>query len=132
MVEKHLALAKILSEDPAVRAFTHAVGVTGSNQTIANGRFWISLKDRDQRDVSASAFIDRVRGKLRAVPGVVLYLRAGQDINLGAGPSRSQYQYVLKGNDGPTLNTWTQRLRSEEHTSELQSLMSISYAVFCL
>ncbi|MFL9811843.1 multidrug efflux RND transporter permease subunit [Stutzerimonas sp. VN223-3] len=110
MVEKHLALAKILSEDPAVRAFTHAVGVTGSNQTIANGRFWISLKDRDQRDVSASAFIDRVRGKLRAVPGVVLYLRAGQDINLGAGPSRSQYQYVLKGNDGPTLNTWTQRL----------------------
>jgi len=110
MVEKHLALAKILSEDPAVRAFTHAVGVTGSNQTIANGRFWIALKDRRQRDVSASAFIDRVRGKLRAVPGVVLYLRAGQDINLSAGPSRSQYQYVLKGNDGPTLNTWTQLL----------------------
>src|SRR3546814_1421747 len=26
----------------------------------------------------------------------------------------------------------TQRLRSEEHTSELQSLMRISYAVFCL
>ena len=103
-------MAKILSEDPAVRAFTHAVGVTGSNQTIANGRFWIALKDRRQRDVSASAFIDRVRGKLRAVPGVVLYLRAGQDINLSAGPSRSQYQYVLKGNDGPTLNTWTQLL----------------------
>src|SRR3546814_4158406 len=27
--------------------------------------------------------------------------------------------------------TWT-RVRSEEHTSELQSLMRISYAVFCL
>src|SRR3546814_5599022 len=26
----------------------------------------------------------------------------------------------------------TKRLRSEEHTSELQSLMRISYAVFCL
>src|SRR3546814_9639995 len=26
----------------------------------------------------------------------------------------------------------TNRLRSEEHTSELQSLMRISYAVFCL
>src|SRR3546814_4423803 len=26
----------------------------------------------------------------------------------------------------------TQQLRSEEHTSELQSLMRISYAVFCL
>src|SRR3546814_20605747 len=28
--------------------------------------------------------------------------------------------------------TVTNRLRSEEHTSELQSLMRISYAVFCL
>src|SRR3546814_3372517 len=27
---------------------------------------------------------------------------------------------------------WTARARSEEHTSELQSLMRISYAVFCL
>src|SRR3546814_4565162 len=26
---------------------------------------------------------------------------------------------------------WLQRRRSEEHTSELQSLMRISYAVFC-
>src|SRR3546814_5388625 len=30
----------------------------------------------------------------------------------------------------PTLTLF--RLRSEEHTSELQSLMRISYAVFCL
>src|SRR3546814_2755524 len=27
---------------------------------------------------------------------------------------------------------WQRSLRSEEHTSELQSLMRISYAVFCL
>src|SRR3546814_3368950 len=27
---------------------------------------------------------------------------------------------------------WQERRRSEEHTSELQSLMRISYAVFCL
>src|SRR3546814_6229259 len=27
---------------------------------------------------------------------------------------------------------WRLRMRSEEHTSELQSLMRISYAVFCL
>src|SRR3546814_7810303 len=27
---------------------------------------------------------------------------------------------------------WASRFRSEEHTSELQSLMRISYAVFCL
>src|SRR3546814_8900435 len=30
------------------------------------------------------------------------------------------------------LREWRQGARSEEHTSELQSLMRISYAVFCL
>ncbi|NNB44611.1 multidrug efflux RND transporter permease subunit [Pseudomonas chlororaphis] len=110
MVAKHLALAKILGADPAVETFSHSVGVTGNNQTIANGRFWIALKDRGQRDVSASQLIDRIRPQMAKVPGIVLYLRAGQDINLSSGPSRSQYQYVLKSNDGPTLNTWTQRL----------------------
>src|SRR3546814_7959461 len=36
---------------------------------------------------------------------------------------------------GPVSNQWrvpAGTLRSEEHTSELQSLMRISYAVFCL
>lgn len=110
MVAKHKALAEIVAADPAVQAFSHSVGVSGSNQTIANGRFWIALKPQDQRDVSASAFIDRIRPKLMQIPGIVLYLRAGQDINLSSGPSRAQYQYVLKSNDGDTLNTWTQRL----------------------
>src|SRR3546814_6090951 len=31
-----------------------------------------------------------------------------------------------------TISVWNNRLRSEENTSELQSLMRISYAVFCL
>ncbi|MDB5979837.1 MAG: mdtC 1 [Pseudomonas sp.] len=110
MVEKHKALAKIVGDDPAVQAFSHSVGVSGSNQTIANGRFWIALKDRGDRDVSVSEFIDRLRPKLAKIPGIVLYLRAGQDINLSSGPSRAQYQYVLKSNDGQLLNTWTQRL----------------------
>ncbi len=110
MLAKHQALARIIEADPAVRAFSHSVGVTGSNLTIANGRFWIALKDRSERDVSASQFIDRIRPQLAKLPGIVLYLRAGQDINLSAGPNRSQYQYVLKSNDGDALNLWTQRL----------------------
>src|SRR3546814_5624250 len=37
------------------------------------------------------------------------------------------FSYSLFGKDGDCS-----RVRSEEHTSELQSLMRISYAVFCL
>src|SRR3546814_1126563 len=36
------------------------------------------------------------------------------------------------GTDGRTVRIGDQHPRSEEHTSELQSLMRISYAVFCL
>src|SRR3546814_1748117 len=34
--------------------------------------------------------------------------------------------------EGPLPADWVGELRSEEHTSELQSLMRSSYAVFCL
>src|SRR3546814_9298067 len=45
-------------------------------------------------------------------------------INQGMIQGRSSFVYRIKGN-----NTF---VRSEEHTSEIQSLMRISYAVFCL
>src|SRR3546814_1564753 len=38
----------------------------------------------------------------------------------------------LLGNSLPWCVQFVASLRSEEHTSELQSLMRISYAVFCL
>src|SRR3546814_4272638 len=41
-------------------------------------------------------------------------------------------QYRLDNITYPNANEGLQALRSEEHTSELQSLMRISYAVFCL
>src|SRR3546814_7789285 len=38
----------------------------------------------------------------------------------------------LGSGDTPDLSSYARVARSEEHTSELQSLMRISYAVFCL
>src|SRR3546814_880033 len=40
--------------------------------------------------------------------------------------------HAATGGVGSLLTQWASHLRSEEHTSELQSLMRISYAVFCL
>src|SRR3546814_5827666 len=41
-------------------------------------------------------------------------------------------RHCLRLDDGTLLNRYWDDRRSEEHTSELQSLMRISYAVFCL
>src|SRR3546814_4080027 len=60
----------------------------------------------------------------------------------GIAPAIAIEQRVITSNPRSTVGTSTEiydyltllyaRIRSEEHTSELQSLMSISYAVFCL
>src|SRR3546814_7143910 len=50
-----------------------------------------------------------------------IHQHAGALQIIGAALSRREDKMALQ-----------QRLRSEEHTSELQSLMRISYAVFCL
>src|SRR3546814_6264075 len=75
-------------------------------------------------------------------PGVVtlqvLFLAELVDVDdFGAcgvgGIRRSGFRAVPGGGDRLALRTRDQQAgRSEEHTSELQSLMRISYAVFCL
>src|SRR3546814_9561798 len=77
------------------------------------------------------------------------YLRIsmdGRDYDLSRAISASGARYLGRANEEPisfwnkghqaTLSigdrTYPQCNRSEEHTSELQSLMRISYAVFCL
>src|SRR3546814_7631375 len=58
----------------------------------------------------------------------------------GGGIAKTKYKKPDDGRPGRLTVTWTdgrqqtyyQPRRSEEHTSELQSLMRNSYAVFCL
>jgi HAE1 family hydrophobic/amphiphilic exporter-1 len=117
MIEKHQQLAKALSQEPEILAITHVVGATNPNPNLANGRFYIVLKDRADRNYSTEELIERWRPKLSPVPGINLVLRAQQDINLSGRGSRSQYQYVLKGADSATLGEWAGRL-----TDQLQSM----------
>src|SRR3546814_635721 len=49
-----------------------------------------------------------------------------------AGQIRRQDGSIKNLSGGPDFNDMHQDARSEEHTSELKSLMRISYAVFCL
>src|SRR3546814_3067824 len=53
---------------------------------------------------------------------------------LGAGPAVGDAGAPRVGGDGRRVRPApaARMVRSEEHTSELQSLMRISYAVFCL
>src|SRR3546814_6532093 len=76
------------------------------------------------------AFERAVRKMLRAVgwPGDL----AGLPLYLVGGSWRALARLDLELTKSPLAVLDQHQLRSEEHTSELQSLMRISYAVFCL
>src|SRR3546814_7098129 len=56
------------------------------------------------------------------------------DLNKGLGLDPKWAYNIIKmvGNYGENYSEFMGEKRSEEHTSELQSLMRLSYAVFCL
>src|SRR5260221_8591890 len=107
MIERQSRLVDILLKDPGIDGVISAVGAGGVNQTVNNGRMFINLKPRDQRDASASQIIDRLRPKLAQVPGIALFMQASQDINVGGRFSRTQYQYTLQDADLDELDHWS-------------------------
>src|SRR3546814_6164562 len=56
----------------------------------------------------------------------------GADLGFGNSPFRFRLAADTISFDSTRLTAGVLYARSEEHTSELQSLMRISYAVFCL
>ncbi|WP_342712349.1 multidrug efflux RND transporter permease subunit [Bradyrhizobium sp. B124] len=106
MLERQSQLERILLADPGIDGVMSAVGVGGVNQTMNNGRMFVNLKPRDQRDANASQIIDRLRPKLAAVQGIALFMQASQDINVGGRASRTQYQLTLQDSDLDELDHW--------------------------
>ena len=108
-------LAAIIEKDPDVADFVSFFGPSYGN-TQNTGRFVVGLKLRDDRDVTASQIIDRLRPKLNAVPGVRLYLQPAQDITVGGRIARGQFQYVMQDPDLHELNLWAPRLLAKLKT----------------
>jgi hydrophobe/amphiphile efflux-1 (HAE1) family protein len=96
MTDRQKALAEIIGRDPDVADVAFCVGVTGGSQSINNGRFWVNLKPRNERNATADQIINRLRPQLARVPGVTLFLQAAQDVTMGGRPARSQFQYTLQ------------------------------------
>jgi HAE1 family hydrophobic/amphiphilic exporter-1 len=114
MKAKQQQIANIIAQDPAVQAVAHVVGASGmGNSSMASGRIFVVMKDRGDRDVSSEGFIDRMRPKVSGVPGIQVFMRTAQDINLGAGGGRAQYLYVLKGPESRELSEWSRKLAEE-------------------
>ena len=125
MMERQLALGEIVAKDPDIASFAVSAGATGGSQTVNTGRFSINLKPRNERTATADDVVNRLRQKLKAVEGVVLYLQVAQDINVGGRLARTQYQYTLQDANLAELNDWAPRVLEKLRTlPQLQDVAS--------
>jgi multidrug efflux pump len=98
-----------VSHDPAVE---NVAGFIGGG-TLNSGRLFISLKPKEDRDVTADQVIARLRAKSGHVPGATLYTQSNQDLRVGGRFGAAQYQYTLQGDDPNVLFEWAPRVYDE-------------------
>ena len=98
-----LQFVKIIKSDPAVDT---AVIYTGGNGPVNGGFVSVQLKPIEQRKLTSSQVIDRLRPKLNSLPGARAILQAGQDLRIGGRQSNAQYQYTLQSENVDDLVTW--------------------------
>ncbi|MFG6467401.1 efflux RND transporter permease subunit [Roseateles sp. BYS87W] len=104
-------VAAIVRNDPNVKALSSAVGGGGGGGTNT-GRMFINLKPRGDREAMPKV-LEGLRKKLRAVPGIQVYLRPVQNLQLGGRQSKSRYQYTLQSVSAGELNTWASKLQEK-------------------
>jgi len=113
MVKLQQRISQVLLEDPAIDTFSSFLGSGYRSTSVNNGSFFLSLKPKSERKISADQVIARIRKKTSGIEGIRLILSSDQDIRVGSrGGSKGQYQYALQSGDLEDLNQWTPKLMS--------------------
>jgi HAE1 family hydrophobic/amphiphilic exporter-1 len=103
-------LGAIVQADPGVATVAMALGSGVGSSAQNSGRFFITLKPREDRKADAFQIISRLRPKLAKVEGAKLYLQVAQDVTVGARAARTQFQYTLQDASSDELNTWAPKI----------------------
>jgi multidrug efflux pump len=125
MADRQQALARVISQDPAVESLSSFIGVDGTNTTVNSGRIQIDLKPLEERKVSASEIIRHLQARLSQVDGITLFMQPVQDLTVEDRVSRTQFQYSLEDADPNELQVWSTRLLEKLKTrTELRDVAS--------
>ena len=109
MVRLQDRAAKVIRDDPAVLSVSSFNGGQGSQNT---GRMFINLKPRDQR-LPMKQVIEGLRRQLRGLPGINVFMRPTQNLQLGGRSSKAQFQYILQSVQAGELNDWAGKIQEK-------------------
>ena len=124
MSEHALAVANVIKADPNVADVTAFVGIGQGNYSLNTGRLFIQLKPRNERELSATEIIQRLRPKMARIPGINTYFQALQNINLGGRPAKSTYQYTLQDSNTDELFRYAQVM--QERMAQLSGVQDVT------
>ncbi len=100
--------AALVNADPNVDSSISVVG-GGASSGTNTGRIFIILKDKSQRQ-KMSKVMEGLRTKFREIPGLQVYMRPVQNLQLGGKNSKSRYQFILQSVGFEGVNEWADKL----------------------
>jgi HAE1 family hydrophobic/amphiphilic exporter-1 len=100
--------AEIVSADPNVASSISVVG-GGASSGKNTGRIFIILKPKSDRAKMAKV-MEGLRNKFKEIPGLQVYMRPVQNLQLGGRTSKSRYQFTLQSVGFEGVNEWADKL----------------------
>jgi multidrug efflux pump len=103
-------ILRVVKNDPAV---ANAISFTGGGGASNTANLFVALKPVEQRKISASDVINRLRPSLNRLTGASTFLQASQDLRIGGRGSNALYQYTIQADSLNDLSTWGPKLLAE-------------------
>lgn len=100
-------IANVVRHDSAV---ANVIDFTGGNGATNTANMYVTLKPLNERKVSASDVINRLRPQLGRLPVASAFLQPSQDLRIGGRSSNALYQYTIQADNLTDLTAWGPRM----------------------
>jgi len=102
--------AEMVKNDPNVENMVSILG-GGASTGTNTGRMFMNLKPKSERQNMAKV-MEGLRAKFRTIPGMNVYMRPIQNLQLGGKVSKSRYQYILQSVGFEGVNDWSEKIQA--------------------
>jgi len=100
--------AALVNSDPNVESSISVIG-GGASSGTNTGRIFIILKVKSDRQ-KMSLVMEGLRARFKELPGLQVYMRPVQNLQLGGKSSKSRYQFTLQSVGFEGVNEWADKL----------------------
>jgi HAE1 family hydrophobic/amphiphilic exporter-1 len=109
--------AEMVRKDPNVDQMVSILG-GGASSGTNTGRMFMVLKPKGDRE-KMSKVLEGLRNKFKTIPGMNVYMRPIQNLQLGGKVSKSRYQYILQSVGVEGVNEWSEKVQEKMKTDPI-------------